>query len=101
MKMEKIVFRVFLSLVCLGVLLPAASAQFRGSLRGTVTDPQGSAVSGATVTLTNTDTGSNLISTSDDNGLYQFNALPTAPYRLTVESTGFKKKVLEHVEIIP
>jgi hypothetical protein len=101
MKMGKIVFRVFLSLVCLGVLLPAASAQFRGSLRGTVTDPQGSAVSGATVTLTNTDTGGNLISTSDDNGLYQFNALPTAPYRLAVERTGFKKKVLEHVEIIP
>jgi len=101
MKMGKIVFRVFLSLVCLGVLLPAASAQFRASLRGTATDPQGNAVSGATVTLTNTDTGSNLVSTSDENGMYQFNALPAAPYRLTVEHTGFKKKVLEHVEIIP
>jgi hypothetical protein len=101
MKTGKIVIRVFLSLVCLGVLLPAASAQFRASLRGTTTDPQGNAVSGATVTLTNTDTGSNLVSTSDDNGLYQFNALPAAPYRLTVEHPGFKKKVLEHVQIIP
>src|SRR6266851_2471172 len=101
MKMGKIVFRVFLSLVCLGILLPAASAQFRASLRGTATDPQGNAVSGATVTLTNTDTGSNLVATSDENGLYQFNALPAAPYRLTIEHAGFKKKVLEHVEIIP
>src|SRR6266481_5578725 len=101
MKMGKIVFRVFLSLVCLAVLLPAASAQFRASLRGTATDPQGNAVSGATVTLTNTDTGANMVSTSDDNGIYQFNALPPAPYRLTAEHPGFKKKVLEHVEIIP
>jgi len=66
-----------------------------------VIDPQGSAVAGATVTLTNTDTSSTLVSTSDDTGIYQFNALPPAPYRLTVEHPGFKKKVLEHVQIIP
>jgi hypothetical protein len=101
MKMGKIIFRVFLSLVCLGVLLPAASAQYRASLRGTVTDPQGNAVSDATATLTNTDTSATLVSTSSDTGLYQFNALPAAPYRLTIEHPGFKKKVLEHVEIIP
>jgi hypothetical protein len=101
MKTGKIVIRVFLSLVCLGVLLPAASAQYRGSLRGTVTDPQGNAVSDATATLTNTDTSATLVSTSSDTGLYQFNALPAAPYRLTIEHPGFKKKVLEHVEIIP
>src|SRR5438477_1035173 len=101
MKMGKIIFRGLLSLICLSILLPGASAQFRASLRGTVTDPQGNAVSGATVTLTNTDTGSTLTSTSDDNGIYQFNALPPAPFRLTVEQPGFKKKVLEHVQIIP
>ena len=101
MKMGKIVFRVFLSLACLGVLLPAASAQYRASLRGTVTDPQGNAVSDATATLTNTDTSATLVATSSDTGLYQFNALPAAPYRLTIEHPGFKKKVLEHVEIIP
>src|ERR1700740_3207995 len=91
------------SLVLLTVLLWAASAQaqFRASLRGTVTDPQGAAVSGATVTLTNTDTNQNLVSTSDANGIYQFNALPSAPYRLTVEKTGFTKKVLDRVQIIP
>jgi Carboxypeptidase regulatory-like domain len=90
-------------LVCFSLLLSfsAAHAQYRASLRGTVTDPQGSVVSGAKVTLTNTDTSSTLVSTSDDNGIYQFNALPQAPYRLTVEHTGFKKKVLAQVQIIP
>jgi hypothetical protein len=39
-------------IVCALWWAPLAQAQFRASLRGTVTDPQGAAVSGATVTLT-------------------------------------------------
>lgn len=79
----------------------AAQAQFRASLRGTVTDPQGAAIPGATVTLVNTDTNGTLVSTSDANGIYNFNALAPAPYRLTVQHEGFSQKVLEHVQIIP
>src|SRR5712672_2627353 len=98
---SKSVLRFVLVLSSLFFLTLTAHAQYRASLRGTVTDPQGNVVVGATVTLTNTDTGSTLTSTSDDNGIYQFNALPPAPFRLTVEQPGFKKKVLEHVQIIP
>ncbi|HJT70359.1 MAG TPA: TonB-dependent receptor [Terriglobales bacterium] len=92
-----------LVIVFLSLLLAAssASAQYRGSLRGTVTDPSGAVVSGATVTLTDTNTGRALTSTSDANGIYQFNALPPAPYRLTAEAQGFKQRVLENVQIIP
>src|SRR5258706_9136499 len=97
----RLVFRLALVLSVLLLPLSVAHAQYRASLRGMVIDPQGSAVAGATVTLTNTDTSSTLVSTSDDTGIYQFNALPPAPYRLTVEHPGFKKKVLEHVQIIP
>ena len=76
-----------------------AHAQFRASLRGTVTDQQGAAVSGATVTLTNTATNQKLVSTSDANGIYQFNALGPAPYSLTAEHAGFKKRALDNVQI--
>jgi Carboxypeptidase regulatory-like domain len=79
----------------------SAHAQFRASLRGTVRDPQGAVVPGATVTLVDTDTNHTMVSTSDGNGTYNFNALPPAPYRLTVEHDGFQKKVLDHVQIIP
>ena len=87
--------------VCLILFSPPGQAQFRGSIRGTVTDPSGQAVSGATVTLENKDTAQKLVSTSDTNGIYQFNALPPAPYRVTVEAQGFKTKVLEQVQMIP
>jgi protocatechuate 3,4-dioxygenase beta subunit len=75
------------------VLTGTAHAQFRASLRGTVTDPTGAAVVGATVTLIDTDTNQKLVSITDANGIYQFNALPPAPYKLTVEKTGFTTKV--------
>jgi Carboxypeptidase regulatory-like domain/TonB dependent receptor-like, beta-barrel len=87
-----------IAVVCLGI---SAQAQFRASLRGTVTDSQGALVSGATVTLTDKDTNQKLVSTSDANGNYQFNALPPAPYRLTAEHPGFKQKVLDDVRINP
>jgi Carboxypeptidase regulatory-like domain len=101
MPFGKFVLRIAFLLACLAVILPGVHAQYRASLRGTVIDPQSNAVSGATVTLTNKDTAAKLVSTSDDNGIYQFNALAPAPYSLTVEHPGFKKKVLEQVQIIP
>lgn len=98
---RKLVVRLLLVVFSSMVLICTAAAQFRGSLRGTVTDPQGALISGATVTLVNTDTGYTQASTSDDNGIYQFNALAPAPYRLTAEHAGFKQQVLENVSIIP
>jgi len=90
-----------ITLIAVTFLVGAAHAQFRASLRGTVQDSQGAAIAGATVTLVNTDTNQTMVSTSDGNGVYNFNALPPAPYRITVEHEGFNKKVLEHVVIIP
>jgi len=78
-----------------------AYAQYRASIQGVVTDPQGGVVSGATLTLKNLETNQQLTATTDDNGIYNFNALPPSRYSLTIEKTGFKKKVLENVSFIP
>ena len=69
-----------ITLIAVTFFVGAAHAQFRASLRGTVQDPQGAAIAGATVTLVNTDTNQTMVSTSDGNGVYNFNALPPAPY---------------------
>jgi hypothetical protein len=79
----------------------SARAQYRASIQGVVTDPQGAAVSGATLTLTNLDTNQALTATSDENGVYNFSALPPAKFSLVVEKGGFKKKTLTNVGIIP
>src|ERR1700739_5007307 len=78
----------------------SARAQYRASIQGVVTDPQGAAVSGATLTLTNLDTNQALTATSDESGVYNFVALPPAKFSLVVEKPGFKKKTLTNVGII-
>jgi hypothetical protein len=83
------------------LLAPVAQAQYRASLRGVVSDPTGAVIPGAIVTLTNTETNEKQTSTSDANGLYNFNALPPANFQLTVERDGFQKQVINSVRIIP
>src|ERR1700693_2238141 len=100
MKMGKMIVQGLLFLVCLNVLLPSASAQYRASIQGVVTDAQGSVVSGATVTLQNEETNQTLTATTDDNGVYNFGSLPPSHFTLSVEKTGFKKKVLRGVGVI-
>src|SRR5580698_11536395 len=101
MNVFKISLRALGLLVCLAVVLCSAHGQYRASIQGVVTDPQGAVVSGATITLKNLDTNQTLTATTDGNGIYNFNALPPSKYSLTVEKTGFKKKVLESLGIIP
>jgi len=73
-------FHAVLLVLFLSLSSILAQAQFRASLRGTVTDAQGAVLPGATVTLTNTATSQRMTATSDANGIYQFNALGPAPY---------------------
>jgi hypothetical protein len=99
--MRKLCFQTHAIAFCLLFLSCFAQAQFRASLRGVVTDPQGALVQGATVTLLNTQTNASMTSVTDDNGIYVFNGLPSAPFRITVARNGFKQKVIENVQIIP
>src|SRR6266480_787125 len=100
MSLSKLSLRAIPLLACAVFLAAASHAQYRASIQGVVTDPQGSVVSGATVTLKNLDTNQMLTATTDDNGIYNFNALPPSRYSLAVEKTGFKKKVLDNVGLI-
>src|ERR1035437_2542974 len=78
-----------------------AHAQFRTSIQGSVTDPQGSVIPGATLTLKNLSTNGTIVRTSNDAGLFNCNALPADHFSLVVERDGFKKKVLNDLQLIP
>ena len=87
----------FLGIACLGFLLavstPAARAQLTsgGSISGLVTDPQGAAVVGAQVVLTDLATNSKRTTTTNDVGRYLFIDLPPGQYDVSVTKEGFKK----------
>jgi hypothetical protein len=62
-----------------------------GTLTGLVTDPQGAIVSGATITLTHSETRVETRTTSNDQGEFVFPQVPPGRYSLSVEATNFKK----------
>lgn len=69
----------------------ARAQQVTGSISGTVTDPTGASVAGATVTLTNTDRGQDVRTlTTDRAGFYTATSLPLGTYTVKVEAPGFK-----------
>jgi Carboxypeptidase regulatory-like domain len=76
-------------------------AQYRASIQGTVTDTQGGVIPGAKLTLTNLQTNEAQERTSNEVGVYSFNALPSAAFKLVVEKDGFQSKVLDNLRIIP
>jgi outer membrane receptor protein involved in Fe transport len=79
-----------LALLCLGLPASYLVAASGGGLSGTVSDPNGGLVPGASVTLVNTSFRSELRSTSDSQGFYSFPALSVGLYEMTIEATGFQ-----------
>ena len=73
------------------VPLPAAGQALYGSITGTVSDPQGAPIPGATVTATNTGTGLQLTAVTDRDGNYTFRNLPPGIYDLGAALQGFRE----------
>ncbi|NDQ55729.1 MAG: TonB-dependent receptor [Acidipila sp.] len=70
-----------------------------GVIEGTVTDPSGGVVSGATVTMTNTGTGYERQVTTNESGFYRGVLLPLGAYKVTVEKSGFATMMIKDVEL--
>ena len=68
----------------------AAFAQ-TATILGTVTDPSGSVVPSATITITNTSTSANRVIQTNSSGSYNAPELPIGPYALSAEAPGFKR----------
>lgn len=85
----------------LAALSLSASAQFRASIQGTVTDAQGGVIPNATLTLTDTDTNRVITATSNESGTYNFNALAPDHYTLSASAAGFQQQVIRNVQINP
>ncbi len=95
--LSKRVVLVVVALCCLFALTPSAvmgQASSTGTVSGTVTDPSGASVAGATVTLTDRATAIGRPTTTNDKGFYVFPYVNPGTYNLTVTKAGFKTTVI-------
>ena len=88
----------FVVVLCFAALVSAQETT--GTINGTVTDPNGAVVAGATVTLTDADKKIVVRTvTTNDDGIYTLPDLPVATYEIAVERAGFKKYVASNVKL--
>ncbi len=92
--------RIFGILVALALLAVAGNAQtFRGAINGTVTDPSGAMVAGASVKATNFGTSVARTTTTTSDGQYSFQDLPLGTYSIAVTASGFPVTTVDKIEV--
>src|ERR1051325_2117968 len=89
--------KLILVATCLALCIPSFGQVLKGSISGTVTDPQGAVVSGAQVKATQVETNSVLTTTSDSSGSFRFNLIPAGTYKVEVSAQGFKTSVSNNI----
>jgi hypothetical protein len=70
-----------------------------GNFEGTITDPNGSVIAGATVTATNKATSAERAATTDSSGYYRIAGLSPGLYKIKLEAKGFASQVNEDVTL--
>jgi hypothetical protein len=85
----------FVMLVCLSL----SAQQITGNIRGTVTDPSGAVIQGASVTARQAETGLSRMTTTDREGNYVLLELPVGHYSLQVAAKGFQEYVHDGITL--
>ena len=84
---------------CLVGAAAMSAQEFRGTLGGLVTDPQGAVILGAKVSATQVETGARSETTASADGQYTLPFLAPGTYRIEVEAPGFKRYVRQGLRI--
>src|SRR5215813_10390417 len=95
--------KIFMFVMAMALALFATGAMAQtsttGSIEGLVTDPNGAAVRGATVTVTSPNLIRTQTTATDDSGRYQLLNLPPGMYKVSVDASGFGKSEKENVAV--
>src|SRR5215204_1467015 len=78
---------------------PVSAQRTSGQLTGTITDPNGAAVVGATVSATQTSTNLRRDVTTNEEGHYSITDLPIGEYKICVKGSGFKESLVTNVTV--
>src|SRR5271157_728052 len=90
---------LFLAFLVLPACSDAGWAQVSAAIAGRVEDASGAAVSGATVTVKDVETGATRIVTTDSNGDYRALALPVGLHEIRAEKDGFQAAVRTGIKL--
>jgi hypothetical protein len=90
---------ILLSLMILALGVAATAQSNKGTIVGTVKDPNGALVKDARVTVIHVATAESRTATSDDNGTYTVTNLDPGKYQVTVDAPGFQSAVFEEVTV--
>ena len=93
------IFGLLLVTVLMLAGVQVASAQVSSSMTGRVEDPSGSAIAGATVTVTNLETAAVRSIAADEGGSYRALSLPVGRYQVKAEKEGFKAAVQTGIDL--
>jgi len=97
-ELNRYCFFSVLLVVLMGFLSASAQVDYStATLRGTVMDPLGAVVSGATVTVTNPSTGIVKTAKTGGDGTYQVQSLPPGTYQIAIDAHGFSTEVVKGV----
>jgi hypothetical protein len=99
MKCKSFIFSVLTFALLMTPMLFSQVDYSTATLRGTVADPNGAVIAGATVTATNSNTGISKVVKTSSEGAYRFSALPPGVYQVTTVATGFSKEVFKGMEL--
>jgi hypothetical protein len=91
---------ILLGTIFLGFSAPVFGQAVNATLLGTVTDSSGAAMANVGVTATETNTGINHASQTNDSGNYVFPDLPPGTYKVVAEQTGFKRASRAGIDLI-
>ena len=89
---KHVVALLLLPLLVYSLAVAAQSASSRGTISGTVTDPQGNVIVGAQVTVRNTDFTSTRTLVTSEQGAFSAAMLTPGPYTVEVKAAGFALK---------
>ncbi len=98
--MKRIQQYAFLITVLMAVSGGAFAQTSSTSLQGTVSDPSGSAIQGATVVLVNAGSGAGRTAITGGQGEYNFLGLPPGTYTLTVTGKGFTRYEQKELQLL-
>ena len=80
-RLSRIGFSLVILLGLFSVMQPARAQQVTAAITGTVVDPAGAPINGATVTASDTERGTVYTAKTNDSGVFNFARIPIGTYQ--------------------